>query len=764
MSDVLKANSSAMAEVGSRRSDAGRRKWRISRRGFLIGVGAAGAGLALGVTVGLPAMRLKVAETFSEAGTFGSATNDPDAWFEVLPDNRVRLFLTKVEMGQGVHTSLAQIAAEELGVTLDDLEVRQATTNQGFVDSAGTSGSFSVSSMFNPLREAAATLREMLRAEAARVLGQPAGALRQDGRAFFVQGDPNKRVTFGALAASRSNWQVPKEKPALKPVSEYKVIGQPQPRVDTRDKVTGAAVYGYDMRVEGMLYGAVLRPPTLTSTLKSVRTAEAERLDGVRKVVVDLQNGFAGVVAVSRAAARAGVEALAAEWQQGRLWQQEEIDAAMTAGGPGGVTIQRVGDAPRELRNPTLSAEYRSPFAIQTPLETQAALADVKADRAVVWASTQSPFVVRRFVAQAIGLKEEQIEVRATYLGGGFGRKAGWEVAVEAARLSKAVGAPVHVGWTRQEELQNGYVRPPTHHRLSAKVRDGRIVALEHQQASGDVLFTFFPKIAADLIGADFGAYRGALVLYDIPNRHTIVWRRELPIQTGPWRGLGLLANTFAVESFMDELAHAAGVDPLEWRLRHLPDTLWGRRMRAVLEAAAELGGWGKPLPEGRARGIACSTDTDTVVAQVAEVSLEREAGRIRVHHVALAMDCGLVINPDGVRAQAEGGVMWGVGSALVEEMRIENGRVAARNFDAYPLLTIAEAPHVEVTLLDTARDGRPRGVGEPPMGPTAAAIGNAFFALTGKRLRQIPFTPARVRELRIENGRMQCNWQVTVW
>ncbi len=746
MSEVIRSTAGPAPQAEGREASAGKRRWRVSRRGFLIGVGVAGAGLALGVTVGLPAARLKVAEMFSEVSGFGGATNDPDAWFEVLPDNRVRLFLTKVEMGQGVHTSLAQIATEELGLAPDDLEVLQATTNQGVMDLAGTSGSFSVSSMFNPLREAAATLREMLRAEAARMLSQPAGALRQEGRAFFVQSEPSRRVTFGALAANRSNWQAPKEKPALKPAGEYRVIGRPHPRVDTRDKITGAAVYGYDVRVEGMSYGAVLRPPTLTATLKSVRTAQAERVDGVRKVVVDLQNGFVGVVAVSRAAARAGIEALEAEWQSGKLWQQEEIDAAMTVGGPGGVTVQRVGDAPCELRAPTLTAEYRSPFAIQTPLEAQAALADVSADRAVIWASTQSPFIVRRFVAQAIGLKEAQVEVRATYLGGGFGRKAGWEVAVEAARLSQAAGAPVHVGWTRQEELQNGYVRPPTHHRLSASVRDGRIVALEHQQASGDVLFTFFPKVAADLVGADFGAYRGALLLYDIPNRHTVVWRRALPIKTGPWRGLGLLANTFAVESFMDELAHAAGVDPLEWRLRHLPDTLWGRRMRAVLEAAAELGRWGKPLPEGRARGIACSTDTDTVVAQVAEVSLEREAGRIRVHNVALAMDCGLVINPDGVRAQAEGGVMWGVGSALVEEMRIDNSRVAARNFDAYPLLTIAEAPHVEVALLDTARDGKPRGVGEPPMGPTAAAIGNAFFALTGKRLRQIPFTPARVR------------------
>ncbi len=728
------------------------RKWRVSRRGFLIGIGVAGAGLALGVTVGLPAARLKIAESVSEAGSFGNVSRDPYAWFEVLPDSRVRLFLTKAEMGQGVHTALAQIAAEELGIAVSDLEIRQATTNEGFADTAGTSGSFSVSSTFDPLREAAATLREMLHREAARTLKQPVDMIEQDGRSFIVKGDPAKRVAFGALVANKSNWQVPEERPALKPIGAYQIVGQSQPRVDVPDKVTGQAIYGYDVRVEGMLYGAVLRPPTLEATLKSVRVDRAESVDGVRQVVTDVRSGFAGVVAGSRAAARAGVEALEATWDEGKRWQQEEIDAIVTAGGSGGVTIQRVGDASGALRNPTLTAEYRSPFAIQTPLETQAALADVKTDRATIWVSTQSPFSVRRYVAQAVGLKEAQVEVHATYLGGGFGRKAGWEVAVEAARLSKAAGAPVHVGWTRQEELQNGYVRPPTHHRLSAKVQDGRITAMEHQQASGDVLFAFFPKVAADLLGADFGAYRGALLLYDIPNRHTITWRKPLPMRTGPWRGLGLLANVFAIETFMDELAHAAQVDPLEWRLRHLPDNVWGRRMQAVLKAAAEKGNWGKPAPEGRARGIACCTDADTVVAQVAEVSLDQQAGKIRVHEITLAMDCGLAINPDGIRAQAEGGVMWGVGSALIEEMRIRDGRVAARNFDAYPLLTMADAPHVEVILLDTARDGRPRGVGEPPMGPTAAAIGNAFFALTGKRLRQMPFTPERIQKLRIEN------------
>jgi isoquinoline 1-oxidoreductase beta subunit len=231
-----------------------------------------------------------------------------------------------------------------------------------------------------------------------------------------------------------------------------------------------------------------------------------------------------------------------------------------------------------------------------------------------------------------------------------------------------------------------------------------------------------------------------------VPNRLTTSARKDLPVKTGPWRGLGLLSNAFAMESFMDELAAAAGADPLQFRLDHLPQDDWGRRMTAVLREAARMGRWSESAPEGRARGIACTSDVDTLVAQVAEISLDRATGQIRVHNIALAMDCGLAVNPDGVKAQAEGSVMWGVGSALLEEARVVDGQIDARNFDAYPLLTMKQAPAVQVTLLDTLQDGQPRGVGEPPMGPTAAAIGNAFYKMTGTRLRQLPFTPERVQ------------------
>ena len=723
-----------------------RRRWRISRRGFLIGAGVTGVGLALGVTLGLPALHLRMAEMLDSGGGMGSDfPTEPFAWFEILEDSRLRLYLSKVEMGQGVHTALAQIAAEELGIAWADLEVAQATTHVGPADATGTAGSTSVSSVYMPLRQVAATLREMLRIEAATVLGQPADKLVIEGRGFAVTGDSTTRVDFHPLVANKTDWEVPETTPALKDFTEFQVIGQPLPRVDVPAKVTGQAIYGYDMRVEGMKYGAIVRPPTIEGKLTAVQPGQAKTMPGVHTVVTE--SDCAGVVADSRAQARAALAALQVTWEEGKRWQQAELEQAVTVGDRDGITIQSAGDAAQVLQQKTtLRAEYRSPFAVQTPLEAQAALADVQADHARVWASTQMHGRTRDIVAEAIGMEAEQVEIIPTYLGGGFGRKAGFEVAVEAARLSKAAGVPVHVGWDRTEELRYGYFRPPTHHVLAATLDDnGRIQALEHQQASGDVAFGFLPGFLAVVMGADFGATRGARIHYAIPNLHTVAQRVQLPVRTGWWRGLGLLANTFAIESFMDELAHTAGVDPLPFRLNHLGDDQRGQRLRAVLAAVAEKAEWSKPAPAGRARGLACCIDADTVVAQVAEISFDATANRIKVHQITAAMDCGLTINPNGAAAQIEGNIMWGVGSTFLEEMQVKDGQIALTNFDTYPLLTMRDAPHVEVVLLE-AGDGKPRGVGEPPIGPVAAAIANAFFALTGTRLRQIPFTPERVQ------------------
>ena len=715
-----------------------RPRWRPTRRGFLIGLGVLGGGLAIGIPLGLPSLRLTAARYLDKASAPGPSDTDPFAWFEVTPESRLRLYLAKVEMGQGIHTALAQIGAEELGMAVADLEVVQASTHTGPNDSFGTAGSSSVSGVYDALRQAAATLRQLLQDEAAIALDVVPEALVIRRNGFFLANQPTTGIEFAPLVARKSVWEIPDELPPLKAVADFQVIGTPAPRLDIPAKVTGQTGYGYDKRLEGMLYGAVARPPRIEAKLTGAAEGTALTLPSVRQVVI--REGFAGVVATSRAGARQGVAALALTWDQGKAWQQDEIDGLVAIGERGGVHIQKEGDAGRALAGgATVTAEYFTPLAAHTSMEPPAALAHVTPEKTTVWASVQSQSGTQSDVAKALGVKAETVEVIPTYLGGGFGRKSFSEPGREAAILSQAVGAPVHVGWDRTEDLRHGFFRPPVRNRLAAVLdANGKIEAMQHKQASGDVLFAFFPDVAASILGADFGAWRGATIHYSgIPNRETLAWRAELPVPTASWRGLGLLPNAFAVETFMDELAHAAGQDPLAFRLAHLNDSDGDRRMAAVLQAAAEKAGWGKPLPDGHALGIACCTDVDTKVAQVAQVSVEN--GRIRVHKITAAMDCGLVINPDGAAAQVQGNVMWGVGSALIESVTIRDGAVVAGNFDGYPLLTMAESPDVEVVLLE-AGDGKPRGVGEPAIGPTAPAIGNALFALTGQRLRRLPF------------------------
>lgn len=713
-----------------------KRRWRMSRRGFLIGLGVLGGGLALGWRFGLPAMRLGIANSLEAGGAPGAGKAAPDAWFEVKPDNGIRLYLMKVEMGQGIHTSLAQIAAEELELPFERLEVISASTSRGIKDGFGTGASNSISSLFKPLREAAATLRMMLQAKAAEKWAVEATTLVAMNGSFFKQGSPTETMTYAQAAEGVSDWKVPKGKPELKAVKEFAVIGQPIKRIDFREKLTGRAIYGYDARAEGMLYGAVARPPRFTAKLKRAAEGKARAQNGVVDVVI--QEGFAGVVASSRAAAYRGLEALELDWDMGETYQQADIDA-LTQVKPGeGIVVQKAGRvAPKLKKGKRIRAEYRSPMAAHSHLEPQAALLDVKAEKVVAQVSTQSPELVRDEIAKALGRKSEEVEVTATYLGGGFGRRLNVEVAVEAARLSQAVGKPVHVGWNRTEEFRSGYVRPPTHSVLEASLDDtGKIEAIRHELASGDVAFAFFPDFLVSLFGADFGAWRGSRFHYaGIANREVLSQRVPLPLKTGWWRGLGLLANTFAVESFIDELAHETGQDALEFRLRHLDNSEHNVRVKRALEAVAKAAGWAEVLPEGRARGIACSSDAQTVCAQVAEVSIE--AGKIRVHRMTASIDPGLIINPDGVKAQTEGSIVMGLSSTFFEKLTIQDSQFLPQNFDSYPLITMKESPEIDVILLESG--DKPFGMGEPPLGPVAAAVANAVFALTGQRLRELP-------------------------
>jgi isoquinoline 1-oxidoreductase beta subunit len=706
---------------------------RLSRRDFLIIVGVAGGGLLLGTRVALPFARLKVAELFDSGAAPGGLDAEATAWFQITPENTIKLFIPKVEMGQGIHTALAQIAAEELEIEWQQLEVIQAGTGQGLDDNFGTGASNSVSTLYQPIREAAATMRQVLQIEAAQQMGVSPDVLQVQNGYFSVQGN-SQSLSYWEIANRPGEWEIPETPPSLKSSQNFRFIGKSLERVDLRDKILGKAIFGYDQHLPDMLYGAVARPPSIGAKLKSAQAGEAASRPGVVKIVIE--DDFVGVAAETREQAYSAVNAMDLEWETEKNWQQADIEALVTVGQGKGVVIQKEGNPERALKESTLiEAEYRTPMAFHAHLEPQTATVDVKPDRVDVWASTQFPVRLREFIAKAIDRKEEQVFVTPTYLGGGFGRKIGTEAATEAARLSAAAGRPVHIGWNRPEDFLHGFLRPPTHHVFKGVLNGQRVAALEHQQASGAVAFPFLSGMFKAILGADFGAWRGAMISYEIPDKGTTAWLPELPLATGWWRGLGLLANTFAIESFMDELAHAAGADPLDFRLNHLPNDETGQRRKRVLETVAEKAGWGTTLPTGHALGVANSIDVGTAVAQIAEVSIEQD--EIRVHKITSVVDPGLVINPDGAISQVQGSIVMGLSSTLIEEVTVEDGQLAADNFNRYPILQMSAIPEIEVILLESGET--PNGMGEPPIGPVAAAVANAVFALTGERLRNLP-------------------------
>jgi isoquinoline 1-oxidoreductase beta subunit len=716
------------------------RRFRVTRRGLLIGAGVTGVGLAVGVAVGRKPFYRVVAGLLAGGFGPGEGSDDPALWFEVLPDDRVRIIIPKVEMGQGVHTALAQIAASELGARFDQLDVVQGGTHLGPPDGMGkTAGSLSIATLWLPLRRAAALLREMLLMRAAEALGSGRGRL------VVAEGSvrgPDGAITFGEIVALGGDWPEPDADPELRDLPELELVGKPVPRVDFADKLSGKPVYSYDMSADGMLYGAVVRPPTIQAQLRKAAPGTAPAQPGVERVVIEEGRGFVGVVARTRHQAAQALQYLELDWDLGHPFQQAEIDGLLRVEDGAGASLQRKGEVARVLAaGPILESEYQTPLAAHAQLEPRAALADVRDERVRVVASTQIPGSIQSDVAEALGFAADQIEVTPAYMGGSFGRGTGTKAAVEAALLSQAVGRPVHVGWTRSEEMKHGYFRPPTRSRFRARIEGGRIAALQHNHSSGSVFLGDSRMLW--FLGADPGAWKGSYNRYRIPNHELNSHTAMLPVATGPWRGLGLFPNVFATESFMDEMAFAAGVDPLRFRLAHLGDDDEGRRFAGVLEAVAERSGYGQPLPAGRARGIACCSYHGTVVALVVEISIAKD-GEIRVHRATEAVDPGLVINPDGAVAQAQGSIVMGLSSTLIEEISIKDGAVEAANFDAYPLLTMDRTPEIDVVLLESG--DTPTGMGEPPIGPVAAAVGNAFFNAKGVRLRRLPFTPARVR------------------
>lgn len=714
-----------------------KKKKGFSRRKFLVR-SAVGVGVLFGtgyLTRSLWRRSLASLANTVESPYLGN-TDTPPLWFEILADNTITLLSPKVEMGQGTFTGLAQMAADELEVDISQIKVVHAPTSSGNVDGFATGGSTSISSLWMPLRELAATMREMLKNEAAKLLGTDVASLSLQNGVITGKG---QSLTYGKVAGKVTEWEIP-DTPPLKDRSAYKFVGKPVPRVDLKDKVIGAPIFGMDAVMPDMLYGAVVRPHLIGAKFISADTSAAEQMPGVIKVVVE--DDFVGVVAESYTQAENAKKAIKVTWDTERNWQSADIEAMIEVGKGNPVTIQKSGSPNSLLKSEegVITAEFRSPIGAHAQLEPNGALAFVEADKATVMISTQVVDLTRKEVAKRLGMDGEQVDIRPTYLGGGFGRRLHTPNAVQAAVLSKAVGRPVKCFFTRKEEFQNDTFRPPTHHILKGKLdANGMIEAIEHNVSSGDVMFgsPLLPGIAGSILGADVGAWRGGMIQYrKIPNFQAISWRVKLPFATSWWRSLGLLANTFAIESFMDELAIAAGKDPVQFRLDHIQDDEAGFRLKEVIKAVADKAGYRDGVNNGRAMGFAASTDANTPCAQVVEVSIE--ADQIKVHKVTCAIDPGIAVNPDQVRAQCEGSIIMGQSAAMYEKMTVEDGQLQPTIYGPYQMALMRDAPkEIDVVILENA--DAPGAVGEPPLGPIGAAIANAVFRLTGKRLREMP-------------------------
>jgi nicotinate dehydrogenase subunit B len=665
-----------------------------------------------------------------ETRTRGYPT-DFNAYLRIAGDGRVTVYSGKIEMGQGIVTSLAQMAADELAVSVDSIDMVMGDTALCPFDN-GTYGSMSTRFFGPALRAAAAEAKAVLLTLASERLGRPPESLRVEDGIVTVAEDPKVRVTYGQLANGQKIVRTPDGKATPKSVSEFRVMGRPEKRRDGRAKVTGKAQYAGDVRLPGMLYAKVLRPPAHGAALKAVDTTAAARVPGV--VVVN-EGGLVAVLAPDPEAAEKALAAVKSDWDVPKpAFDDRSVFAHLLAVAGTGEEKEKKGSLEEgEKASAVLfEGQYVNGYGAHAPMETHTALARLEGGTMTVWVSTQTPFPNQQAIAQAIGFSKENVRVITPFVGGGFGGKSGGGLqAIEAAKLAKATGKPVQVCWSRAEEFFLDAFRPAA----VVKIRSGL-------DGAGRISLWDYQVYAA--------GSRGAEQFYDVP--HNLMrtygrWGGDTPkmhlFATGPWRAPGANLNVFARESHLDVMAAKVKADPLEFRLNNMSDP----RMRRVLEAAAGRFGWKKSAARGgRGMGVACGIDAGTYVALMAEVKVDATTGRIRVVRIACAQDMGIVINPDGATMQMEGCIMMGLGYALTEEVRFEGGRIVTKNFDTYEIPRFSGMPVLD-TVLVRNDELAPQGGGEPALVPVGAAIANAVFDATGARLFEMPMTPERVQK-----------------
>ena len=700
----------------------------FSRRDFLKVTSASGVGLIIGVA-------LPYKERLIAAGIVENSF-EPNVWIKISPDNKVVITLAKSEMGQGVKTSLPMIVAEELDVDLQKINILQADAHTNNYGSMMTVGSRSVrGGAWLRLREAGATAREMLVSAAAKRWGVSSESCRTENGSVFH--DSSKRsFTYGALTVDAATFKVPKN-PQLKDPSQFRYIGKSTVLIDTPEKVSGKTIYGIDVRLPSMLYATVVHPPVFGASVKSFNDREAKKVTGVKKVF-KVSLGLA-VVAKNTWSAFKGARALEIEWGNGNFnMDSNDISKSFQdLARKKGVVARKDGDVEKAMKKAKkhMEAIYEVPYLAHATMEPMNCTAHVLKDYCELWAPTQNPQGAQRAAMQLTGFSKDKVKVHVTQLGCGLGRRSRSDFIQDAVEIAMNVDAPVKLIWTREEDMQHDYYRPSTYNIFEGGLdEDGEPLAWKHRVVAS-------PLRGGGANNLDGPAVDGASTLpYDIPNIYVDYCRPDIAVPVGYWRSVGPSQNTFITESFIDELAHAAGKDPFEYRKKLLKNQ---PRLLNVLKLAAKKSGWGEKSPKGHTKGIAVVEDKGSACAQVAEISIDES--QVQIHRIVCALDCGQVIHPGIVESQAVGSVVFGLTAALYGEINIKKGRVVQSNFHDYPLLGIHEMPDVEVYLVDS--NDEPGGAGEPAVPSVAPAVTNAIFAATGKRIRSLPI---KLKDLKV--------------
>jgi len=699
----------------------------LSRREFVAAGVAAGAGLVIGFY--LPHRGGSKADVFS-----------PNAYLRITPDNRVTIVVARSEMGQGVRTALPMILAEELEADWKQIEIEQAGASTLFGDQT-TGGSASIRTTWDPMRKAGAAAREMLISAAALTWSVPRSACAAE-NSHIKHAATNRSLSYGELVSTAATLPIPTDVP-LKHSKDYKIVGQRLPRVDSPAKVKGEAIFGIDFRLPGMKFALLSRCPTIGGKVASFDDKDSKKIFGV-SYVGKIGDSAVAVVADSVWSAMEGRRVLNVTWDDGPnkdLNTAAVVASLKQAASKKGASLYSSGDAAK-ASGKHISAEYELPFMAHAPMEPGNCTAHYQAANCELWAPTQVPQDCRDSVAQAVGLDPDQVKVNVTLIGGGFGRRLEHDYAVEAALVSKAIGAPVKVIWTREDDMRFSTYRPASLHQLSATIAgSGFPVALTHRMISPSISGQKGQPTPGN-VDPDLPDEAGPV--YGLPNYSIEYVMSETPVPLGWMRSVYALQAAFALESFIDELAVAAGKDPLQYRLHLLAKdqdlpyftTTWHTaRMRGVLQLAAEKAGWDKPLPAGHYRGIACFGCFASYMSEVVEITMENDEPR--VHRVVAVVDCGQVVNPSILEQQIQGGIVYGLANALRAKITIEKGRVVQGNFDDYAPLRMGETPVVEVYAVPST--DVPTGIGEPSVPPLAPALCNAIYAATKKRIRALP-------------------------